>query len=1018
MIFQKFVCWRSEQVQRIMNVEATQPPDHIFLATHHPLAMYQQALIEASSPVAYNEQKFLKDFLTPESFAFVPVIGDSGTGKSHLIRWLAANIESTEKRKVLLIPKIGTNLKDIIDKILDIEGIEGQKFDEYRQRLNQATSTLTMPQAREQLLNNLAAAVGRNGRHDRSQLDEEQNYLVDELDSLLYDPYFRREYWLKDGSIIHRLVIHALIGQNTIEDIEEKTEFSTSDLPSSILELQKAGQQAQRFYSFLIDHENIQKATTEWLNQHLDEAITRVLSLGREDLQRLMREVREALAEKGIELVILIEDFAKLQGIDREVLAAVLEQPQQSGRKPLCTIRTALACTEGYFNSYVLETVRQRITFQVNLNIGAVSNQSLVTDADIQQFVVRYLNAVRLEDEEILSWANARNEPGVKKAEPPNFCDMCEHREPCHQGFGQVNGMGLYPFTSTALKQMLWRVNPGNFKPRVLIKDVLKYTLENSVDDIQQGKFPSAALREHFGKRRLDVIVQDEIRAKDLVNGDRREILIDFWSDSDQLCDLPQQVHTAFNIPVLGIIIEQKPVSGPKELPEPYKIEPEISPKKSDEISEKVVKQLIILNNWNNQEILSDEISKELREFIYPAIIERIEWDTEILLRGSFAGSNQLFKQRNLIFESRKVTRGTYSGIVLSLPLNPEDEKDFRETVIAFQGILQYKHYKNWKFPKGDRYFRAYAKQLERWSQYIVEEIRCRPRECREAWNPIPATAELLAIAARMSGHSTNSVEDLINSLFLELEDQDELSRSKTWKELFQVFKKNRKKLFEIFESRIACTRGSRSQFQIIDSAQIIETLRQLRKSWQPQGQIPNDLRDEYQVIQKVREKVDELLLKAIEEERDRQLKVYQLLISEFGEDVKKKEVIDGVKLAIDQAREAGVFGQKSAEKLTIVIDEFSRTRFGGYVENMKRVQTETNPHKLLQYLSEEYQKAMTDADGFLKETNNFLDTSLNRVQNEISQLKSGEGGAVEDSHQAIKNGLSKLSSLLNEIKG
>lgn len=37
---------------------------------------------------------------------------------------------------------------------------------------------------------------------------------------------------------------------------------------------------------------------------------------------------------------------------------------------------------------------------------------------------------------------------------------------------------------------MLSRVNPGNFNPRILIKDVLKWTLENSIDDIKKGRFP------------------------------------------------------------------------------------------------------------------------------------------------------------------------------------------------------------------------------------------------------------------------------------------------------------------------------------------------------------------------------------------------------------------------------------------------------------------------------------------------------------------------------------------------
>jgi predicted ribonuclease YlaK len=153
-------------------LEATQPPDYVFLATHHPVAMKKGELIKGGTEFFYNEQDFLKDFLATKDFAFVPVLGTSGTGKSHLIRWLAANIKSTEKRKVLLIPKIGTNLKDIIEMILSLEGTESEKFADYHQRIRRATSTLTQSQAREQLLNQLAIAVGTNSQRDRSKLTD------------------------------------------------------------------------------------------------------------------------------------------------------------------------------------------------------------------------------------------------------------------------------------------------------------------------------------------------------------------------------------------------------------------------------------------------------------------------------------------------------------------------------------------------------------------------------------------------------------------------------------------------------------------------------------------------------------------------------------------------------------------------------------------------------------------------------------------------------------------------------
>ena len=1037
MTFTKFVCWDVDRVRRVMGVEATQTPDSIFLATHHPIAMYRQELIDAPSRVPYSEEQFLKDFLAEKDFAFVPVLGSSGTGKSHLIRWLAANIESTQKRRVLLIPKIGTNLKDILSLIL--EGMPGASFDEYRQRLNRATSSLTEAQAREQLLNQLAAAVGPNGRGDRTKLSDVEDYLVGAVDSFLYDPFFRKEYWLKDGGIIHQLVIHILGQRDTVEVVEERRHFSLGDLPLNVLNLQKAGQSAREFYSLLIGDEDTQRATVHWLNRHLDEAIAQVLSLGRADLQRLMGEVRETLAEQGIELVLLIEDFAKLQGIDREVLEAVLARPQQAGGKHLCAIRTALACTTGYFDSLRLDTVKQRITFSVNLDLGTVGEQSLVNYADIKQFVGRYLNAVRLEDKKIQNWwADSRNRAESDRESLPSACNECEHKLACHEGFAEADGFGLYPFTSEALEQMLSRVNPGNFNPRILIKDVLKWTLENSAADIEGGDFPAISVREHFGKMRLSAMVQGDIQAKDPENGDRRQILLDLWTDSNDICDLHPEVHSAFDIPALGVKVQptkkSSSISGAKESRSSvskYQVESQSQTKKNltaaGQVPDKLTRQKEFLDRWNNtQESFPQDLAGELRPLIYSAIGERIEWDTEMLLKGVFASSGTTyFKSRNITFFSSKKTRETISGVKLSLPLNPDDADEFRETAIAFQGMLQYSHYKHWRFPDGSRYFRTYAKQLEKWSQYVVEQIRLYPRESGEPWSPVPAAVELLAIAATMAGHSTNSTEDSINALFLKLEPKDLENRSATWKKLFGTLQKHREALLDIVRSRTACTKGSSTQFQIIDTVQILEPLKQVSKSWQPQSEIPADVREKFSEIDKARQAVDEMLEKAIQEECDRQLAVYNSLVAELGEDIKKKDVTDLVKRAIDRSQEAGVFrgGRKSVDELKSVLEQFKRVGLSSYLETMKRVQTEkdspdSKPGKLLKYLSENHQKAMTEASEFVGSTNNFLEASINEANNQIEVLEMSGGATVESCHRAIQDGLAKLRNLITEIKG
>jgi hypothetical protein len=895
-------------------------------------------------------------------------------------------------------------------------------------KVTRSPSTLTEAQAREQLLNQLAAAVGPNGQRDRSQLSEREDYLVDTVDSLLYDPFFRK-HWLKDGGIIHKLVVHILGHRDTVEIVEERRQFSLDDLPLNVLDLQKAGKPAQDFYSFLIADEDTQKATVDWLNRHLDEAIAQVLSLGREDLQRLIREVRETLVEQGIELILLIEDFAKLQGIDREVLEAVLARPQQPGRKQLCPIRTALACTTGYFQS-LIDTVRTRVTFSVNLDIGTVGEQSLITQGDIQKFVARYLNAVRLEDKTIRNWANfIRTEEDSERESLTSACSECEHQRDCHAGFGEADGFGLYPFTPKALEQMLARVNPQDFNPRILIKDVLKWTLENSRDDIEQGRFPSISLREHFGQMRLSAMLQADIKAKDPQSYERRQILLDLWTDSNELCDWRPEIHSAFDIPALGVKVQQTKVRSSvsqakdsRSSVSNYRVEPQ---SQTEKIPDKLTKQLQILDGWNNQGDFPQDLGGELRPLIYSAIVERIEWDTEMLLQGSFAASDsKYFKRRNLVFYSPKVTRETISGVKLSLPLNPDDADDFLESTIAFQGILQYNHYKHWKFPDGSRYFRAYAKQLEKWSQYVLEQIRLYPRESGEPWNPVPAAVELLAIAATMAGHPTNSIEDLINALFLDLEAKDLENRSATWKKLFNSLQKHREALLEIVTSRTACTKGSSPRFQIIDTVQILEPLKQVSKSWQPQCEIPADVREKFPEIDKARQAADELLEKAIQEECDRQLAVYNSLVAELGEEIKKKDVTDLVKQAIDRSQYAGVCqGRKSADELKSVLEQFKRVGLSSYLETMKRVQAEkdnpdSKPGKLLQYLSENHQKAMTEASEFVGSTNNFLDASITEANNQIEVLEVSGGATVESCHRAIQDGLAKLRNLITEIKG
>ena len=290
--------------------------------------------------------------------------------------------------------------------------------------------------------------------------------------------------------------------------------------------------------------------------------------------------------------------------------------------------------------------------------------------------------------------------------------------------------------------------------------------------------------------------------------------MIDLWDDGDEFCDLRIELHTAFNLPAIGVNI--KPLSKNTTTVEEQKpknvsvIEPKPvvnTSTKLEGVSDNLAKKIEILKNWNNQDTLPQDIAQDLRAFIFPSIAQYIEWDNEMLLEKTFASNtSKYFKQRNIVFYSPRVTRETIAGVKLTLPLNPDDKDDFLETAIAFQGILLYSHYKHWKFKDSNFYFLAYSKQLEKWSQYVLTAICRYPRESGEAWNPLPAAVELLSISSTMAGHDTNSLDKLINALFLDIDNQENVNRASSWKKLFDTLKKHRQDLLDIVQSRIACT--------------------------------------------------------------------------------------------------------------------------------------------------------------------------------------------------------------------
>ena len=114
-------CWQSEEVTRIIKPDAEEISDHVFRAVHCPTDLH---LAENSSGPRnpFPPEDFVEKFLSDtEQDMLCVVVGESGTGKSHIIQWVRLEIlkRNIEKKVFLTIPKSGTSLRSILEKIIN-----------------------------------------------------------------------------------------------------------------------------------------------------------------------------------------------------------------------------------------------------------------------------------------------------------------------------------------------------------------------------------------------------------------------------------------------------------------------------------------------------------------------------------------------------------------------------------------------------------------------------------------------------------------------------------------------------------------------------------------------------------------------------------------------------------------------------------------------------------------------------------------------------------------------------------
>lgn len=636
--FRGFLCWTPETAAVTINTEAVSPSRAVFMATHAPLRIRRAGLdgraIVSDGPLI-DEKTVLKDFLSLRSDTgalLLPVVGDSGTGKSHLVRWVRENLPASDKYKVIYLEKAKTSLRAVIDALLADAG--SGALAQLRADIHRFTDGVDAVTLSRRLVNALSEALAATTARDVPQharpLAGPRGLTV-----VLQDPHVSA-FMLGQGKFIPRLA-EQLLRDRADGEPDRPMAFTMEDLPTDLLDLHRAAQVTIKLINAISGTTQLQQAAVDLLNQHLEAAVKRVASLGAGRLQDAMLQVRREYARKGKEIVLLVEDFALIQGVQRDLLDAVIEAANRYGSTTLAPIRTLMAVTTGYFSDLpetALTRVRATAGYVYNLNVPFTRDDR--GESEVTSFVGRYLNAARVGREAL---------ENAGEGQVPNLCETCDLVSRCHEQFGATSeGYGLYPFNPSALVRTIHATAPRNdpyaFVPRTVLGSVVRPVLVEHAGALKEGAFPDARFRTQFPTAGIDeplsAGVQEVVEAEDFVDADRRKTVLEFWGGApDYAGALPSAVLEAF-------ALEARTFSGASAVPlkvqatKSAKQATETEPPTSGELPPSLQARVKAVDEWLTRErVLQQAVASELRTVIATAVAQRYRWVNPLMREQS-----------------------------------------------------------------------------------------------------------------------------------------------------------------------------------------------------------------------------------------------------------------------------------------------------------------------------------------------------------------------------------------------
>jgi hypothetical protein len=798
---------KAAAVNACIKNEAETADVSILLAVHQPSPLVQRSAATGNLS-ATTEKELLDAFLTdnvPTGALLMPITGPSGVGKSHIVRWLDAQLQRSALRNklhIIRIPK-SASLRTVVELILEPLK-DDTRYSKARDDVTRAVGEVNLQEAvitfRAHLQNALAAISARMVNEIRENPDgnRELKALIGHAKMLpqLFADGALEQHFVEN--VLSKVVSRALRGQQEGQDDDNALpQFVATDLilPETAA-LNQASRPVHDYYLRNISNVDIDrlKPVVDLLNDAVDPAIGNVFRLeqnaGGMTLQDIILAVREILFADGKDLVLLVEDFAALAGIQDVLLKVCIQEGERDGKKVRATMRTALALTDGYLS--FRDTILTRA--QREWVVGGRTQTDHEIKTAVVEMVGAYLNAAR--------WGDAELQRRFKQREAEQSLtdwlpawrdeDLTDKESEAIAAFGfNSKGDALFPFNHSAIEALATRhLTLGGklvFNPRRVINEILRNTL------LMRPAFEANAFPPHgYEGLAPNANLANWIRSTHQPESVSRRLaaLLTAWGgdplDTAAIAYIPPSLFTAFKLPtpadLANIRFIPEPIS-PKPAP------PEANHGEFDTGKESTTSPIIDgsgpeepriaelrskLDAWSKGALLGQNEAREVRNALYEMLKDTIDLP-ELRLRNVEVRAAWL---------SIPNARGNpQSGPTLRIS---DDFSDEFGTVRA--GMIAAVRYvslnaKKWTYPQADDDYVASAQLVD----YLAAQLK--PKLIEDAKAHISTLGRALITQSRIAGLSPpvkpSGVDGMLSGLFAKPEAKPLQAFDEDWDKLY-----------------------------------------------------------------------------------------------------------------------------------------------------------------------------------------------------------------------------------------